>query len=526
MPSIVRMLYDKSFIQKRIELVSTITQGPLQIGRSTAKGAAISVGMQGLQLILQLLNVAVLSRLLPPADFGLVAMSASAIAFVNLFRDFGLSTATVQRPSLDQDTASGIFIINIGVSLSLALLACLAAPVAAAALDDPRAAAATAALSATIPMAAFGAQHSAQLTRQMRFFTTHSISVTGAALGSMSAILLAVYGAGYWALIANTWISTISQSALLWTWSPWRPTKVRNWAGTRSALGFGITLTGSGFITYLSRQFDKLLIGWRWGGAELGYYSRAYTILMLPQTLISGPISSALVPGLCRLQSQSQEWRELLLNAIRITTLFTFLVSALLIVNADDIVAILLGPQWERSADLVTIFGISMIARAVMNQNPWIYISLGHTKRMLRWQLATLPAFLLGIGVGLFFGAEGVATGFSLVQAILCVPSVLVAASGTPIHGKDILRVVTPMFLVTLATIVISPIFLIDTEIKSVNMLSSLLNICATSAVFAAGAVLVLWLDPAYGVLRNKLLEQGQFWILGGRANKRENPSL
>jgi len=226
------------------------------------------------------------------------------------------------------------------------------------------------------------------------------------------------------------------------------------------------------------------------------------------------------------LQSKSEDWRGLLLLAIQITTSFTFLISALLIVNADDIVAIMLGPQWERSTDLVMIFGISMIARAAMNQNPWIYISLGHTKRMLTWQLSTLPAYLLGIGMGLSFGVEGVATGFCLVQAIFCVPSVFVAARGTPITGKEILRIIAPMCLVTLITILLSPLFRISAETNSIDILSSILNITSTFALFVVGAASVLWLDPAYRGLRGKVIQQVQLLVLSIYQKKRVTPSL
>ena len=495
------------------------------LSRQIARGAIVTVSAKALMITFQLVNMAVLARLLTPADFGLVAMSASVIAFVTLFRDLGLSTATIQRQKIDQNTASGIFVINFVTALLLMFVACVSAPFIAAAFDDPRLATTIIVSSGTIPIAALGAQHAAQFERELQFFTTQWIAVIGTAAGSVGGILLAFYGAGYWALLIGAWIVVLSQTILLWLWSPWRPTRVRNWRGTRSALGFGLSITASSLIIYFSRQFDKLLVGWRWGGEELGYYSRAYAILMIPQTLVSGPISSAVLPGLSRLQSQSSDWRKLLLDAVRITTSFTLLVGALLTANASDIVAIVLGPGWGQSADLVTIFGISMIARAVMNQNPWIYISLGHANRMLRWQLATLPIYLGGIIIGLSYGSEGVAIGFSLVQATLCVPSVFFAAAGTPISGTEILRNVAPMAAVTLTTILMSPLFWIPIGPEPIGAVSALLNLATTSSIFAVGTALVLHFDPAYRAQRDRILRYGRNAVLAGFGGTRERPS-
>lgn len=488
----------------------TISNDHLKISQRTAKGAIVTIGSQVLLAAIQLINMVVLSRLLTPTDFGLMAMSTSVVAFVALFRDLGLSTATIQCQNLDQDTASGLFFVNIGTALVLISLLCTAAPFIAVALNDHRLTAVITVSSGTLLIAALAAQHAAQFARDLKFFATQWITVAGSVAGSIGAISLAASGGGYWALLANSWITAVSQMILLWIWSPWRPSRVRNWSKIRSALDFGFSVTASSLIIYFSRQFDKLLVGHRLGGEELGYYSRAYAILLVPQTLISGPVSFVLLPGLSRLQEQSKDWCELLISAVRVTTIFTMLVAALLIANADEIVEIVLGSQWESSADLVSIFGISMIARAVMNQNSWIYISLGNTKRMLAWQLTTLPIYLGCIVTGLAYGVEGVALGFSLAQLALCVPSVFFAATGTPVSGAGLVRVILPIGLVTFITILASPLLFIPIADGETSVVFAVLNLAITSSVFIAGAVFVLWIDPEYRQLRGTVLRFGR----------------
>jgi PST family polysaccharide transporter len=505
--------------------ISTISGDLTEINWRTARGAVVAVGSQVLIAAIQLVNIIVLSRLLGPSDFGLMAMSATITAFVALFRDLGLSTATIQRKNLDQDTASGIFLINVSTAVVLMLLVCASAPFAALALGDPRLVATLVVSSGTLPIAALGAQHAAQFARNLQFLTIQWIAVAGAVAGSIGAIFLAAYGAGYWALLANAWITASIQAALLWTWSPWRPTRVQDWSVLRSAIDFGASLTASSLIIYFSRQFDKLLVGYRFGAEELGYYSRAYAILLIPQTLVSGPVSSALLPGLSRLQAQPSDWRELILSGVRITTAFTLFIAALLIANADDVVRIMLGSQWEASASLVAIFGMSMIARAVMNQNPWIYLSLGNTRRMLAWQTTTLPIYLGAMVIGLPYGIEGVAMGFSLAQLVLCVPSVFAAAAGTPISGAQILRSVFPMGLITLLTIVVSPLLRIPVDDRMADILVGLINLAVTSSVFVIGAALVLWIDPEYRKLKGSLLRLGHQAFLFGVRRAGERPT-
>lgn len=487
-------------------LMSTTSDYSSKLNQLAARGAIAAIAWQALLTVIQFINIVVFSRLLKPADFGLYAMATTVIAFAALFRDLGLSAATIQRENLDHDTASGLFFVNIGAALVLMFLVCAAAPFAALALNDSRLTLTIVFLSGTLPIAALGAQHTAQFARDLQFFNVQWIAVAGAVAGSVGALFLAATGGGHWALLANAWIGATCQMILLWMWSPWRPSRVRDWSGVRSALKFGGSVTVSGLITYFCRQFDKLLVGYRWGGEELGYYSRAYVILLIPQTLVSGPISSVLIPTLSRLQSQSEEWRSLLVSGVRITTTFSMLVATLLIANGDDIVRIMLGPQWESSADMVAIFGISMIARAVMNQNPWIYLSLGHTKRMLAWQLTALPMYLGGIVIGLSYGVEGVAFGFSLAQLALCVPSVFIAAAGTPVSGASILRIIFPMGVVAFITILASTSLSITIKGEENDVIVSVFNLVITGSVFGIGTVFVLCIDPEYHQLRDLMV--------------------
>ena len=143
------------------------------IGRRAASGGAIAVAAQIVKLLVQFGTLAVMARLLLPADFGLVAMATTVTLFVGLFTDFGLSAATVQRAEIDHGTVSALFYINVATGAALMLLAIAAAPLAAWGFGDPRVSPVVMALAAQIPFVAATAQHNALLRRGMRWVTLH-----------------------------------------------------------------------------------------------------------------------------------------------------------------------------------------------------------------------------------------------------------------------------------------------------------------------------------------------------------------
>lgn len=476
------------------------------LGRRVFQGGAINLIGQGAALFIQLFTMAVLARLLEPQDYGVWAMAGAALALCGLFNNVGLSTALVQLPRLYGETVRAAFFVALGLSMVPMVMAMAAAPLSAALFDTAQVAFIVGAGALLFPLSALSSVPSALLTRHMRFARLRAISLTALSVSSLVSILGALSGAGPYAFVAGAGAGAMVQAVLVFAAVPFRPGRVRRWAGVRRVLRVGLPLAGTGVITFFNRQMDNALVGWRWGAGDLGLYTRAYQILMLPQTLVAGPISGALVPGLSRLQDDPQRWRRLLLNALQLTLPLSFCVAAVMMANGAQVIAVLAGQGWDRAGTLVAIFGVSMLARAVMTANPWMFVSLGRTRAMLALQSITLPAYMGGILVGLPHGIEGVALGFSLVHGLLCVPSVWFAARGAPVRTAAILRLALPLALLAVAVAFLSPAVLAAMAPQALAgggfSLSALGAIALTVALFAAGFSVLVACDPAWSLLR------------------------
>ncbi|MDE3178653.1 MAG: oligosaccharide flippase family protein, partial [Acidobacteriota bacterium] len=135
----------------------------------TVRGGFAKVCSQGANLTLRLGSLMILARLLDPKDFGLVGMVTAVTGVFHIFKDFGLSTATVQRVTVTAEQISTLFWINVLVGAILGILSVAVAPTIAAFYHDPRLLAVTAILGLGFLFDAAGVQHSAILQRQMRF---------------------------------------------------------------------------------------------------------------------------------------------------------------------------------------------------------------------------------------------------------------------------------------------------------------------------------------------------------------------
>ena len=137
--------------------------------KKTARGALISAFGQGASLFFRMGSMVVMARLLVPEDFGLVGMITACTGFLGLFRDAGLSMATVQRASITRAQTSMLFWINLAVGGLLAALSAAIAPILVGFYHEPRLLWATIVLGLSFVFNGAGAQHRAVLQRDMRF---------------------------------------------------------------------------------------------------------------------------------------------------------------------------------------------------------------------------------------------------------------------------------------------------------------------------------------------------------------------
>lgn len=474
------------------------------LGRRAANGGVIAVAAQALKMVLQLATTAIMARLLAPEDFGLVAMAATVTVLGNLFTDLGLSAATVQRKEIDHGTVSALFYVNMALGLAVMAIAMAAAPIAAWGFGDERISWIVIGLALQIPLTAAAAQHSALLQRGMRWVAIQWTVVAGQFAGATIGILLAWQtGIGYWALVVQAWAAALVTLVLVWSMCPWRPGRVTDWAGARSALAFGLHLTGFQVLNYFNRQSDNVLIGWHWGATELGYYTRAYTLLMMPLSLINGPVGSAMVPALSRMQGDPERWRKAYLEALGAVTLISSGLTAVMIAAAEPLVELLLGPGWSQTATIFALLSLSMFAATPMNTLGWIYVSLGRTKRMFTWGLIATPMIVASIIIGLPFGAVGVALSYSCAVWALTVPGTMFAVHDTPVSLKQVFRVValpTAAGLLAIAAGIAGREYALDPPLLDLIVTS---GIAAVVYVACAGGVLLL--DPDFAPLRRRI---------------------
>jgi O-antigen/teichoic acid export membrane protein len=384
-----------------------------QIRQRSIKGGMATMISQITMFCLNMLGTATLARLLSPADYGLIAMATVIIGFVSMFKDAGLSMATVQKVQITEAQISVLFWINIMISTFLGLVVFATAPLVANFYGNSKLINITSLLSMSFIISGLTLQHQALLRRHMMFKELAVIQVVSYIIYLLSAIVIALYGKGYWALVVGLVIQIATESVLTFWFCPWLPQMRIKASEVRSMIAFGGQLTGFNFLNYCARNIDGLLIGRIWGADALGQYSKAYGLLTLPIQQINSPISAVAIPALSRLQDDPKRYKEFYLRTVSLLTTITMPGVVYLIVMAPELVDLILGPQWEEASAIFAMLGISAIGQPIANTTGWLYISQGRTRDMFVWGVLGSSITIIAIIAGLPWGPMGVATSYT-----------------------------------------------------------------------------------------------------------------
>lgn len=395
------------------------------LGRSAASGALVTLMGQIGKICLQIVGVVVLSRLLAPGDFGVLAMVLAIVTVGQSLRDFGLSNAAIQAKDITPDQQSNLFWLNTGLGFLLAAGLWLGAPIIAGFYDEPIVVDISRALAIVFLLNGIMTQSRAQLARELKFGKLMVADLVPAALGLGAAVSVAAAGFGLWALVLQQVLVAAVEMLLSVLFARWLPGPPRRVPGMGSFLRYGAFLTLSQLVAMVSRNADVVVLGYRAGATPTGYYSRAFELVINPLNQINAPSSKVAVPVLSRLQDDAARFDKFLLTGQKVMLLALVPLLTLLAVIATPTVEIVLGEAWEPAGAIMSVLALAGIFRVASYASYWIALSRGATDVSLWVNLTSAPLLLLCVLFGANWGAIGVAYGFLLGTALTWLVSLI-----------------------------------------------------------------------------------------------------
>lgn len=411
----------------------------MSLGTSAARGTGVTLLTQALRTLLLFGSMVALARLLVPEDFGLVAMVAAVIGIADLVRDFGLSLAVMQSPTLSDDERTNLFWANLGFGVGCTVVAVAATPLIVLGYGEERLTPIVLSLAAVFTISGFTTQYRAGLARDMRYKALGLTDVTAQAVSIAVAVALAATGAGFWALVAQQITAAVVSAALCVRLGGWWPGLPRRATSIRRFLRFGGGVFGTQSITYVTKNVDNVAIGAALGAGPLGLYSRGYQLMMMPLNQVNAPMTQVALPVLSRVQQDDERFLAYLQKAQLVACYLTATLFAVATGLADPIVRVLFGPVWLDVVPIFAVLAVGGLFRAVAQIAYWAYLARGLAGSLLRQRLVTGPISIALILAGLPWGVVGVAAGHTAGALISWIVAVLHAGRAAGLDTRPLL---------------------------------------------------------------------------------------
>jgi lipopolysaccharide exporter len=389
---------------------------------SSVRWTALS---SSVKVVLQLSQIVILSRLLTPADFGLIAIVVAIVAFLQIFADAGVSNAIIHFQEISNDQLSSLYWLNVSLSVFLGVMLIVSSPYIADWYKQPE-------LINLLPIAAFtliinslGQQLRVNAQKTLLFSKLVKIELSAVISGFLLCIFLAWYGLGVYSIAIGTLLTAFIYCLLAWIYlaNGWRPKLKFNLLEIKDFLIYGGYMIGNNLVSTVNSEIDILIGGRIFGSNQMGLYSVPKSLMLNIQMAINPIITQVGLPIMAIAQNDKNKLKSIYLQTMRITSSVNFPIYLAVIFYSSEIVNLILGDKWQASIPLIKIFAIWGLVRSVGNPVGSLLLGVGKAKMLFNWNLFLTVVTGPSLWLGSNWGVYGMAVAMMILMTVAYLPN-------------------------------------------------------------------------------------------------------
>ena len=388
------------------------------------KNVLISGGYNYISQILTFTSSFITARLLLPDNYGIVGLITVFTGFISVFADGGISLAVIKSDyGRSYQKALDNLSLIIGVLL-FCITTLLAYPIAWF-YSNNDIVLPTIVLAITFIFRSMTIVRMAMLSKKLDFAYIGKVTLVTTTISIILTILLAYNHAEHWSLVIPQVVTSI---LLVILYESKIKLGFKLYSSKYMIIAFRYTkqtigsLIGFNLINYWARNSDNLIVGKVYGTGDLGIYNRAYSLLTLPLSLVSGLMSTVLYPSLKKLKFENGDVNKEYLFVLRIISIIVFPITAVLVIFPHQIVSILWGEKWLKVSELLPYFGLLIYSQSILSTSGNILVLFGKERALFFSGLISSIFIISGIILGSIFSIVSIAQYYALFFIILVLP--------------------------------------------------------------------------------------------------------
>ena len=334
-------------------------------------------------VVIQLLVTAVLSRILTPEEYGIVAVVNVFLIFFQMLADFGIGPAIIQNKTLSKQEINSIFGFSLYLALFLGIVFVFLGYPISAFYNNEVYKPISMVLAICVFFYGILVVPQSMLLREKKFSTVNIVTVMANIASGVVSIVLAVNGFSYYSLI----ISNTVKAALLFIIFYFKTNLTVQLKIDKKPLekifSFSKNQFLFNFINYFSRNLDSMLIGRYFSASSLAFYDKAYQVSLYPNQILTNVISPVIQPIMSDFETNLEKIKFVYLKITTILATIGLPLSVFLFFNSNDIVLFLFGDQWGGSVATFQLLAVSVWIQMILSSTGSIFQSANRTDLLL-----------------------------------------------------------------------------------------------------------------------------------------------
>lgn len=375
------------------------------LSAKTIRASLMTVGARLSSRLVDFATLLVLARHLGASDFGLVAMAMTVIFVVEAIFELPLVSALVRHAEITERMYNTAFTLGLLRGLFVALLMTILSFPLAEFYGDQRLVPLICALAMAPAMRGMINPRMVVFDKAMDFRQRALIEFVAKVAAAILAIILAVTTDSYWAMAAGTIAAPTVMMIMSYIMLPTRPRfDLTEW---RLFSNMTVWSFFSQSVAAVNWQIDRILLPLYISTASFGRFATANTLADLPYQAVVAPTSSPLYAALVSAKEKGN-LQQAYLKACSGLIILVAPVLCFMAFMAGPIIDILLGPDWVKSAPILTGLSIANLITVQVIPMPYLAMALDQTRnvavRAVIEMIVRVPISVVGIA---YFGIEG-----------------------------------------------------------------------------------------------------------------------
>ena len=363
----------------------------------------------------------ILARILSPADFGIIGMTAIFMTLSTSLVDSGFTGALTRKKDAVKADFDTVFYFNLAVSCLLYAVLFFCSPFIARFFKEPILVPVIRILGISLVINAFGIVQKIILVRRIDFRTQAWISLVSSFAAAVAAVVMAFYGFGVWSLVVLQVGKLAVNTILLWSVSKWHPGLCFSRKSFRDMFSFGGRLLITSIISTIWSEMYSFIIGKMYSSSVLGQYSRADKVKNMVTSNVSSVMQKVSYPVLASIQDEGERQINVYRKILKTTVLISFTAVFGVWAVAGPFILTFFGDQWLPAVGYLRIMCFSGLFLPLMMCSANVINADGRSDITLVLEILKTVMGLIPVVFGIIFSVEALLWSMVGVSFILFV---------------------------------------------------------------------------------------------------------